>query len=480
MADANSGSSTRSPAKFGSLRLLVVAAVVLAVGGLAALTVSNTLRGRALDRPVVVSQADSVEDADQPVAEIKRAMKKKSARRAAEPVIVVEATGPSPTETLEPVGESAGAAAPESAAPEFEIATEPDGAAGLAVPAPGDTPAIAPAAAEPPYATVKVFYATDRKATGKTAPNEKYSSERGTLVLGSATVAIPREHRLGALEKPSIFRLEFREDPEKHVVLLSAAEQPAADFYREVSAKVALAPDRSAFVFVHGFNVTFKDAARRTAQMAYDLGFPGAPVFYSWPSAGTSTGYTYDENNVIWTEPNLKAFIKEFAAASKADNVFLVAHSMGTRALANAVKSLIAEDPIVRAKVKEIILAAPDIDADVFKRDIAPFLIAPGRGITLYASSNDWALIASRKVHGYVRAGDAGSGLTVLTGIDTIDSSNAETDFVGHAYYASSKSIIADIFTLLHKRQRPDKRPGLTPVDAALGRYWRFVGIGTP
>ena len=76
MADANSGSSTRSPAKFGSLRLLVVAAVVLAVGGLAALTVSNTLRGRALDRPVVVSQADSVEDADQPVAEIKRAMKK--------------------------------------------------------------------------------------------------------------------------------------------------------------------------------------------------------------------------------------------------------------------------------------------------------------------------------------------------------------------------------------------------------------------
>ena len=44
----------------------------------------------------------------------------------------------------------------------------------------------------------------------------------------------------------------------------------------------------------HG--VTFKDAARRTAQMAYDLGFPGAPVFYSWPSAGTSTGFILRPN----------------------------------------------------------------------------------------------------------------------------------------------------------------------------------------
>ena len=50
-----------------------------------------------------------------------------------------------------------------------------------------------------------------------------------------------------------------------------------------------------AFLFIHGYNVTFEGAARRTAQMAYDLGFNGAAVFYSWPSQGTPTAYTIDE-----------------------------------------------------------------------------------------------------------------------------------------------------------------------------------------
>ena len=33
---------------------------------------------------------------------------------------------------------------------------------------------------------------------------------------------------------------------------------------------------RQAFVFLHGYNVTFEAAAYRTAQIAYDLRFDGA------------------------------------------------------------------------------------------------------------------------------------------------------------------------------------------------------------
>ncbi|MEZ5925358.1 MAG: alpha/beta hydrolase [Hyphomicrobiaceae bacterium] len=393
-----------------------------------------------------------------------------------------------------PQPEAMEGAEPPASGTSFDMAAPPDVLAESAPPAPVTA---APAAAnggsesleasatrsdsfsdqDAPYTIVKVFYATDRKPTGKSEPNEKYGGERGTLVLGEAEVSIPRDHRLGELEGPSIWRLEFSEDPEKHVVLSSASEVIPEVFYKGVRAKVAAAPDKSAFIFVHGYNVAFKDAARRTAQMTYDLGFPGAPVFYSWPSQGTTLGYTVDENNIQWTQPTLKKFIKEFAEQSEAENLYLVAHSMGNRALTGAVKELVQENPDIRKRFKEIILAAPDIDAEIFKRDIAPFITTATPTVTLYASSNDKALIASKEVHGYARAGDSGGGLVIVHGIDTIDSSKAVTDFVGHAYYASSKSIIADIFNLIHRRQRPDQRPGLKPIDEQAGRYWQFEGV---
>lgn len=46
------------------------------------------------------------------------------------------------------------------------------------------------------------------------------------------------------------------------------------------------------------------------------------------------------------------------------------------------VPSLVRIDPAVRQKIKEVILAAPDIDADVFKRDIAPALAGTGANVT--------------------------------------------------------------------------------------------------
>ncbi len=76
---------------------------------------------------------------------------------------------------------------------------------------------------EAPYAVVKVFYATDRAKTGDSAPNSTYGPARGKLAFGIADVSIPRDHRMGHLETPAISQLEFRENPEQHVVLLAGA-----------------------------------------------------------------------------------------------------------------------------------------------------------------------------------------------------------------------------------------------------------------
>lgn len=116
-------------------------------------------------------------------------------------------------------------------------------------------------------------------------PELAYGNKRGEeLQLGTCQVSIPRDHQVGEVESPSILRLEFREDPERHVVLLDVVSQPAEEFYADLKACVGQSQQKDAFVFVHGFNVTFEDAARRTAQIAYDVKFEGVPIFYSWPS----------------------------------------------------------------------------------------------------------------------------------------------------------------------------------------------------
>jgi esterase/lipase superfamily enzyme len=279
---------------------------------------------------------------------------------------------------------------------------------------------------------------------------------------------------MGELESPSIWRLEFREDPEKHVVILNTVVRSKDEFFGDLKDRIRASKKSSAFLFVHGYNVTFADAARRTAQISYDLGFDGAPVFYSWPSRGKIKAYTVDEQNIEWAQADLRSFLEEFFTRTDAQNIYLIAHSMGNRALTRAVASLLADKPALRSRVREVILTAPDIDAGVFKREIVPALTATVSPITLYASSKDLALAASEKIHGYPRAGDSGRGLIVVPGIETIDATAVDTGFLGHSYFAERRSVLSDIFSLIRNGERPDARFGLRPVDDQAGRHWEF------
>jgi esterase/lipase superfamily enzyme len=340
---------------------------------------------------------------------------------------------------------------------------------------PTGAPIVSPSQAEPNYAVVRVFFATDRDLTGKPKPAEMFGVGRSLLRHGTADVSIPRDHKTGELEGPSILRFEFRPDPEKHVVLLQVnvdSRDSVLDSIRKDG--VERSAQRSAFIFVHGYNVSFEDAARRTAQMSYDLRFDGAATFYSWPSRANPLAYTVDEDNSEWGKPNLKGFLDDLFTRSGAQSIYLIAHSMGNRALIGALTDLMAEKPHFQERLREVILAAPDIDAEIFKRDIVPALTAVGKPVTLYVSANDRALAASKAIQGYPRAGDTDGGVIVASGIETIDASDVDTSFLGHSYYADERSVLSDLFHLF-QGNRPDRRFGLQPVEVQDGRYWRIV-----
>ena len=303
-----------------------------------------------------------------------------------------------------------------------------------------------------------------------------YGNQRGVLEVGTCEVSIPEKHEVGEVERPSIFRFEFNEDPTLHVVLLAVEPQPADKFFAELKSDISKSAARQTFVFIHGFNVTFEGAALRTAQLKYDLEFDGPAIFYSWPSQGGLLRYAVDENNVEWTVAHLQEFLTDIAQKTGAKQVHLIAHSMGNRALTSALERLSRElKPQELPMFNEIVLTAPDIDADVFRRDIAPAIVKTAKRVTLYASSNDSALTFSKTIHGYPRAGESGENVVVVPGIDTIDVSSIDTSLLGHTYYGDNDTVITDIVQLLRESKPPGLRDRLRAVVRNGRKYWVFL-----
>jgi esterase/lipase superfamily enzyme len=335
----------------------------------------------------------------------------------------------------------------------------------------GATPVALP---EPTHAVVTVYFATDRNLVSKDTTHADFGGQRSEVSYGTIEVSIPHDHRMGELERPWEMVWVEEEDPGKHIMLLKTVVEDKNAFFADIRQRIAESTKKQAFIFVHGYNVEFSEAARRTAQISYDLKFRGAPTFYSWPSVAAWWRYPADESNIEWSQANFRRFLEDFLMRTDADRVYLIAHSMDNHALTFAVTSLLRERPEFGSRIKEIILAAPDIDAAVFKRDIAPAMTTAHTPITLYASSWDWALLMSHRWHGYQRAGDSYPEIPILSGIETVDATDVDTSLVGHSYFADERSVLSDVFYVVNEDYRADRRFGLRKVESSDGPYWVF------
>jgi esterase/lipase superfamily enzyme len=331
-------------------------------------------------------------------------------------------------------------------------------------------------ASEADLAVERVFYATDRKRANP--PAVSFVGEPGTgLSYGYADVTIPRAaHEMGELEGPSIWRLEFTADPTKHIVMGPLTDETDRLFIGGVGDRVKRSPHHECFVFVHGFNVPFDDAIRRTAQIAYDLAFDGAPILFSWPSQGSILDYDKDGRNADLSSDSLRRLLLLLGTNVPHVTIHIITHSMGSRVVAGALAQLTADSKLAgRKAVGQVAFLAPDIDAELFRRTVAKLTGAAAR-VTLYASDKDDALILSEHKAHYRRAGQAGHDLVVVPGMDTIDATQVETGVLGlrHLYYADNSTILSDLFQLLRGRTPGDRSPRLEAVGTPPNLYWRF------
>ena len=321
------------------------------------------------------------------------------------------------------------------------------------------------------HTIVDVLYGTDRALNPKAILEERYTTKRDKLKFGVAQVSIPHSHVFGEVERP------FFDNNEKigeDIVVTQLEDINLNRFRQLLKLKLGKVKEDDILIFIHGYNVTFADAIRQTAQLSYDLRFKGVPLTYSWTSQGGLAQYPKDEASVMYTVPKLVTFLQEVIKNKGNAKIHILAHSMGTRALANALKdiSYIYDTP----QFKNIILAAPDIDSEVFESNLYPKIIKTTEKITIYASSNDKALEVSHSLHDGKRLGEGGENISVFKDIVTIDASGVDTSFMGlgHSYFAQKELLVNDLRALVHKSLPPQRRNNLIKRLKDRLLYWMF------
>ena len=339
-------------------------------------------------------------------------------------------------------------------------------------------PVLKRRAVSPPSAKsvveITTYYATNRGRSGDPEPAAFYGAKvEGKLEYGKAIVTIPLTHAPGNIELPSFWKLE-REDPNKHFILKSVEPMSLDATRSEMSKRLETSGSKAVLAFVHGYNVGFTEAAMRTAQLAHDLKFTGLPFFYSWPSAAKITSYLQDADAAELSEGVFEQLIEDLASLPVTD-VYLIAHSMGNRIVSKALRARIDKGKDI-GRLRELLLAAPDINADLFRTVIAPRLAAmKDTRITVYASSSDLALRASRILHRFTRVGETNPSVFVYPRIDTIDASGASSVIraYGHSYIMDSQAVLKDIYGVIQQRVSAKQR-GLAEAGNAPNSHWKL------
>lgn len=248
-----------------------------------------------------------------------------------------------------------------------------------------------------------------------------------------------------------------------------------------------------AYLYVHGFNNTFEDAAFRVAESWHAGGRPGLPICFTWPAgSGGLKGYAYDRESGEYSVVPLKSLIWMLAASPRIKEIHIISHSRGTDVAVTALREIQFEirglygrsifaplvgkefNPVVaegtevfRAlKIRSLVLAAPDMDVDVFgQRFLNEGLIHVADRLVIYTSEHDKALgLSNWLFRGRSRLGDVKLStinpkmLEILAQLDKLQIINCDVrGSSSHGYVFEHPAALSDLILLL----RDDLDPGV-------------------
>ena len=224
-----------------------------------------------------------------------------------------------------------------------------------------------------------------------------FSGERGKPAYVEMTISLPPDSRrkVGEVQWPS----RLPGNPETDFVTLKVDKLDAKTGLARLHERVSRVPKRRVMVFVHGFNNRFEDAVYRFAQIVHDSDADVVPVLFTWPSRGSIFAYGYDRESTNYSRSALENLLQNLARDPAVGEISLLAHSMGNWVALEALTQMAIRNRGIPPKIANVMLASPDVDADVFRTQIAEM---EGRRpkFTLFVSQDDRALAVSRRVWG--------------------------------------------------------------------------------
>ena len=274
------------------------------------------------------------------------------------------------------------------------------------------------------------------------------TSVEGPPRFSLLTISVPPRHRPGEVELPSF----GAPDPQKHFIVSAQRRLDDQEFQNALASHISgrIGSNRDVLLYVHGFNTSADEARYRVAQIAEDGRFGGVPMLFTWPSSGSLLEYEAAKESAAVSRDALSKLLLELAATPGVGRVHILAHSMGAWLTMEALReTAFAGSNDLNGKLGDVLLAAPDIDLNVFRQQLTR--LEPSH-VSVLVSSGDRALSLSRTLAGdrpRVGALDpkkpADRAELDRLGVHVYDLSAMSTGLIGHGTYAVAPAVLRTI-----------------------------------
>jgi esterase/lipase superfamily enzyme len=348
----------------------------------------------------------------------------------------------------------------------------------------------------PGASTVDLLVATTR-APVLEPPGVMFGGARGRgFDFADIVVSIPPEEarKAGEVQWPS----RPPGDPAHDFVTLRADRMDLARARAEFNRRVARIPGHKVLIFVHGYNTRFEEAVYRFAQIVHDAHVDVAPVLFTWPSGGNAVDYVYDRDSAMYSRDALETLLQKLSDNPNVGSISILAHSMGNYLTVEALRQMAIRDRGLPTKIRDVMLASPDIDVDVFRRQIAEIDAVPrGTQFTLFVSRDDKALgLSSFLARDTTRLGaldptkEPYFSMLEKARVNVVDlTSLASNDVANHSKFATGEVVAAIGERLSEGQALTDAKQGLVQslgtftrgaVDVAAGAVTAPTRVGDP
>ena len=270
-------------------------------------------------------------------------------------------------------------------------------------------------------APVEVPFVSNRLKTADPDPRRAYGNDLGPLSGGSCIVDIAARSGRGELLRV------LEGDPEQSLEKLETFR------------------GKGIVVYIHGYYEDFERSCRRAAVFKSRLGPELGFLLFSWPANSTPFTYGADVADLEASTPQFIELLRELSRIHDPGTISVIAHSLGTRGLVEALRS----NPTPAVPLRDLILIASDMDREKFL-DVLPQLRGRASNITLFVSGRDLPLRLSEVVNGGARLGRTGPG--PIDDVRVIDVTDYEsTHLSGHLYHLRNDVVLAQLRELLRR-----------------------------